>query len=34
MTTISDEGDVQVAAQIERYEVETLWVKLGKLCNK
>ena len=29
MTVISSEGDVQNAGQIERYEVETLWVKLG-----
>lgn len=29
MTVISSEGDVQTANHIERYEVETLWVKLG-----
>lgn len=29
MTQISEEGDIQNANQIERYEVETLWVKLG-----
>lgn len=29
MVTISAEGDVQAANQIQRYEVETLWVKLG-----
>lgn len=29
MTSISSEDDIQVASQIERYEVEALWVKLG-----
>lgn len=29
MTAISSEGDIQLANQLERYEVETLWVKLG-----
>lgn len=29
MTAISSEGDIQTASQMERYEVETLWVKLG-----
>lgn len=29
MTVISSEGDVQLANQLERYEIETLWVKLG-----
>ena len=29
MTQISDDGDVQAANQIEKYEIETLWVKLG-----
>lgn len=29
MTSISEEGDIQSANQIERYEIETLWVKLG-----
>ena len=29
LTTISEEGDVQNSKQIEKYEVETLWVKLG-----
>lgn len=33
MTTISSEGDVQTAGQIERYEVETLWVKLGNCAT-
>lgn len=33
MTTISSEGDVQTAGQIERYEVETLWVKLGNYAT-
>ena len=29
MTQISEEGDIQAASQIEKYEIETLWVKLG-----
>ncbi len=29
MTAISEDGDVQAANQIEKYEIETLWVKLG-----
>lgn len=29
MTTISSESDVQAASQLERYEIETLWVRLG-----
>ena len=29
MTQISEDGDVQAASQIEKYEIETLWVKLG-----
>lgn len=29
MTQISEEGDIANANQMERYEVETLWVKLG-----
>ena len=29
MTQISEDGDVQAANQIEKYEIETLWVKLG-----
>lgn len=29
MTAISTEGDVASANQLERYEIETLWVKLG-----
>ncbi len=33
MTVISSEGDVQNAGQIERYEVETLWVKLGNYAT-
>lgn len=33
MTAISEEGDIQNAAQIERYEVETLWVKLGNYAT-
>lgn len=30
MTTISSEGEVQASNQIEKYEIEALWVKLGK----
>ena len=33
MTTISGEGETGVTNQIERYEVETLWVKLGKYAT-
>lgn len=33
LTVISSEGDVQAAAQLERYEVETLWVKLGNYAT-
>ena len=33
MTLISSEGDVQAAKQIEKYEVETLWVKLGNYAT-
>lgn len=29
MTAISNEGEIQTANQIEKYEIETLWVKLG-----
>ena len=29
LTSISSEGDVQTANQIEKYEIETLWVRLG-----
>ena len=29
MTPISEDGDIQTANQIEKYEIETLWVKLG-----
>lgn len=29
MTVISEDGEVQAANQIEKYEIETLWVKLG-----
>ena len=29
MTAVSSESDVQSAAQLETYEIETLWVKLG-----
>lgn len=30
MTTISTDGEVQASNQIEKYEIEALWVKLGK----
>lgn len=33
LTIVSGEGDIQTAAQIERYEVETLWVKLGNYAT-
>ena len=29
LTTVSQEGDIENSKQIEKYEVETLWVKLG-----
>lgn len=29
MTAISSDGETQAANQIEKYEIETLWVKLG-----
>lgn len=33
MTTISSEDDIQMASQIERYEIEALWVKLGNYAT-
>lgn len=33
LTVVSSDGDVQAAAQIERYEIETLWVKLGNYAT-
>lgn len=33
MTIITPEGEVQTGAQLERYEVETLWVKLGNYAT-
>ncbi len=33
MTSFLQEGDTQTSGQIERYEVETLWVKLGKYAT-
>ena len=33
LTVVSSESDVQTAGQIERYEVETLWVKLGNYAT-
>ena len=29
MTLVSTEGEIQIANQIEKYEIESLWVKLG-----
>ena len=29
MTTISEDSDVEAANQLERYEIETLWVRVG-----
>lgn len=34
MITISTDGEVQAANQIEKYEIETLWVKLGNHATK
>lgn len=34
MTVISEDGEVQTANQIEKYEIETLWVKLGNHATK
>ncbi len=34
MTTISSDGDVQSSNQIEKYELETLYVKLGNHATK
>lgn len=33
ITQVSSEDDVQAASQIERYEIETLWVKLGNYAT-
>lgn len=33
LTVVSSDGEVQAAAQLERYEVETLWVKLGNYAT-
>lgn len=33
LTVVSSEGDIQASAQIERYEIETLWVKLGNYAT-
>lgn len=33
MTAISSEGDIENASQMQRYEVETLWVKLGNYAT-
>lgn len=29
MTTVSEDSDIEEANQLERYEIETLWVRLG-----
>ena len=29
MTTVSSDSDIQASNQLERYEIETLWVRLG-----
>lgn len=34
MTAISTEGEVASSSQIEKYEIETLWVKLGNHATK
>lgn len=34
MTSISTDGEIQTANQIEKYEIETLWVKLGNHATK
>lgn len=34
MIVLTPEGDAQVTGQIERYEVETLWVKLGNYATR
>lgn len=33
LTVVSSDGEVQAAAQLERYELETLWVKLGNYAT-
>lgn len=33
ITAISSEGDIQLANQLERYEIESLWVKLGNYAT-
>lgn len=33
LTVVSDDDDIQVAAQLERYEIETLWIKLGNYAT-
>ena len=33
MTAVSSDGDVATANQLQRYEVEALWVKLGTLAT-
>lgn len=33
MTTVSTEGEIQQANQLQKYEVETLWVKLGNYAT-
>lgn len=33
LTVVSSDGEVQAASQLERYELETLWVKLGNYAT-
>ncbi|MCI8384031.1 MAG: hypothetical protein HFJ33_04105 [Clostridia bacterium] len=33
LTVVSTDGEIQTATQIERYEIETLWVKLGNYAT-
>ncbi len=33
MTVISSDGSIDTAGQLERYEIETLWVKLGNYAT-
>ena len=33
MTAISTQGDIQLANQLQKYEIETLWVKLGNYAT-
>ena len=33
MTAISSQGDIKFASQLQKYEIETLWVKLGNYAT-